>query len=738
MTKVKSKMKNKYLLNVILLAISVIPLSLVTKVSAQNVEKTQVLPKSSLFGDAPTVPVINEFQEIVANDGVAFQQFGFKVSIDGNTAIVGAERVGNGAAYVFVNNEGIWTQQAKLVASDGANSDFFGSCVSVDGDTAVVGAVRDSHSGLNMPGSAYVFTRTGETWTEQTKLTASDAADNDRFGLGCSIDDDTAIIGANLNDNNGFNNNGAAYIYNRSGTAWSEQTKLVGTSPRDNGTFGWSVDIDAGRVIIGATGEHAAYLYRFANGNWEFDGRLVGNDTVSGDIFGESVAIKGNNAIVGAERVDLNGQTEVGAAYVFVRGPSVWTQQGKLTPPDGQTNDLFGKSVAIDGDFAVVGSLFHDANGLGLSGAAYGFQRIGSNWVQTYKLLHSEVESGDALGISVALQGRTALVGSRWRDVVSEALVKNVSQNLVGGTNVDQGAGYFFEIPFLPQKTPFDFDGDGRTDFSVFRPSTGDWYVDRSTNGLVGINWGLSTDILTPADFDGDGKDDFAVWRPDAPEVAAFYILSSSDFTTRIETFGQTGDNPLVVGDWDGDGIDDPAVYRDSAVGSQSFFYFLGSDNNPSNNITFLPWGTTGDEPIRGDFDGDRKKDLAVFRPSTEQWIIRQSSDANVRYERFGFASDRRFDADFDGDGKTDLTAFRPSENNWYYLRSIDNEPIKFTFGLSTDQLVPGDYDGDGKTDIAVFRDGVWYITDSSSGSLRFEYFGVTTDIAVPSSIVSN
>jgi hypothetical protein len=167
-----------------------------------------------------------------------------------------------------------------------------------------------------------------------------------------------------------------------------------------------------------------------------------------------------------------------------------------------------------------------------------------------------------------------------------------------------------------------DFDGDGKADASVFRASDQNWYINRSTAGLAVIQWGIATDKLTPADFDGDDKADIAVWRAGAPNVASFYILQSSTNTVRIELFGQTGDDPMVIGDWDGDGKADPSVYRNSAVGSQSYFYYRGSLNNPNGNVTYVPFGTAGDVAMRGDFDGDGKIDAAVFRPSTSIWYI--------------------------------------------------------------------------------------------------------------------
>ncbi len=279
-----------------------------------------------------------------------------------------------------------------------------------------------------------------------------------------------------------------------------------------------------------------------------------------------------------------------------------------------------------------------------------------------------------------------------------------------------------------------DFDGDGKADTSVFRPSNGTWYLNRSTQGFTGSQLGLSTDKLTPADFDGDDKADIAVWREAPATEAAYYILQSSNATLRIENFGQTGDQPISVGDWDGDGKADVSIYRDSGVGNQSSFFYRGSLNNPSGNVTYLPWGTTGDKPMRGDFDGDGKFDAAVFRPSNQTWYINQSSNNQLRTDYWGLANDKFVNADFDGDSKTDLAVFR--NGIWYIKQSSNGQLTYYNWGVDTDILVPADYDGDGKTDAAIYRNGIWYLRSSSSGNMSVQNLGLGSDQPVPNAFV--
>lgn len=279
-----------------------------------------------------------------------------------------------------------------------------------------------------------------------------------------------------------------------------------------------------------------------------------------------------------------------------------------------------------------------------------------------------------------------------------------------------------------------DFDGDGKADPSIFRSSDNSWYISRSTAGTTAAQWGAAGDRLTPADFDGDDKTDIAVWRAGGPTVAAFYILQSSTNTVRIELFGQTGDDPAMVGDWDGDGRADPAVYRDSAFGSQSYFFYRGSLNNPSGTVTYLPFGTTGDIPMRGDFDGDGKFDRAVFRPSAGGWYITQSSNGAARFENWGLSTDKFVPADYDGDAKTDLAVFRAGV--WYIKQSSTGTAAIMSWGSGTDTLVPADYDADGKTDPAIYRSGVWYLRLSSSGALSAKSFGGAADQPVANAFV--
>jgi len=411
---------------------------------------------------------------------------------------------GSGAVYVFTRSGTTWSQQAYLKASNTGQSDLFGTSVAISGDTVVVGAYSEDSSATGVdgdqsdnsfPGSGavYVFTRSGTTWSQQAYLKASNPDINDEFGRSVAVSGDTVVVGAHLEDSNATGidgtqsdnsafSSGAVYVFTRSGTTWSQQAYLKATNSFNGDEFGKSIAISGNSVVVGAGKEDsnatgvggnqsnntasasgAVYVFTRSGMMWSQQAYLKASNTETNDQFGSSVAISSDTVVVGALTEDSNATgvdgtqsdntaSNSGAAYVFTRNGTTWSQQAYLKASNTASNDFFGGSVAIFGNLVVVSAILEDSNAIGIggdqgddssttSGAAYIFIRSGVTWSQEAYVKASNTDAQDRFGQSVAVSGDKVVVGAHNEDSNATGADGDHSNNDASNS----GAAYVFD-----------------------------------------------------------------------------------------------------------------------------------------------------------------------------------------------------------------------------------------------------------------------------------------------------
>jgi len=377
-------------------------------------------------GSAPSLTALLALQqaELTVADGSASDFLGWSVALSGDTALVGSpgDQVGavpwRGCAYVFVRSGSTWTLQQRLTAADaGTLDDELGWSVALSGDTALVGG---PYVGADDRGAVYVFVRSAGTWSQEgPALVATDGAANDYFGCSVALSGDMALIGAHGADVGSQTNQGAAYVFVRSGSTWAFEKQLIAGDVDD--AFGYSVALAGDTAVVGApTGgadvEGAARVFVRSGSDWALQQQLTLADAAAGDYFGYSVALSGDTALVGAPHDDVGADADQGSAAVFVRSGSNWSLDGRLTAAAGDGDDALGHSVAVSGDTALVGA-YYDVGGVSRRGSASVFARSVGEWTEQDGLSAVGGSAADAAGYSVALSGDLALVGAPYDDV---------------------------------------------------------------------------------------------------------------------------------------------------------------------------------------------------------------------------------------------------------------------------------------------------------------------------------
>lgn len=445
----------------------------------------------------------------------AFDNLGISVAASGDTLAVGAygessnaTGIGGaqgdnsapnaGAVYVFTRAGGVWTQQAYIKASNTGGSDFFGTSVALDGDTLVVGAPGEDSSAVGVggnqadnsapsSGAAYVFTRSGGVWRQQAYLKASNTGASDRFGVAVAVSGDTLVVGADgeASGSTGVGANqadntapwsGAAFVFTRNAGIWTQQAYLKASNAQANDEFGAAVSISGDTLVVGAWGESssatgvggnqsdnsasqsgAAYVFTRAGSTWTQQAYVKASNTGADDEFGISVSLSGDTLAVGADGEASfadgiggiqsdNSSPGSGAVYVFTRSGTTWTQQAYVKASNTGPGDLFGYAVSVSGDTMVVGASNEASAGCGpapspadnsanFAGAAYVFTRTGGVWTHRAYLKAANCGGGDIFGSSVSTSGDLVAIGAPGESSNAAGLNGN------GGDNSAQFSG---------------------------------------------------------------------------------------------------------------------------------------------------------------------------------------------------------------------------------------------------------------------------------------------------------
>jgi uncharacterized delta-60 repeat protein len=467
------------------------------------------------------------------------------------------------------------------------------------------------------------------------------------------------------------------------------------------GAYGVALQSD-GKILVAGTG---GLNYEFVLARYRSDGNLDNSFNAGGHVkFTGEFEYQGYNVL---RQVDVlaNGKILVsGATYRYSQS---YLSLNRFNP-DGSFDTTFDENgqlmtrIVADSGTCDVGGVYVQPDGKMAVAAHCVISGIGRSSVRARYLLNGTLDQ--------QFGNKGAVIDGPNNYVV--AVAGQADGKLVFSAT---RANHLYLERYLNNGTrESDFDNDRIADVSVFRPSLGTWYLNKSTDGFSAIQFGAGTDRIAPGDFDGDGVIDVAVFRS-----GAWYILRSSDNAFVYTQFGQPGDVP-VPADYDGDGRADIAVFR------QGIWYIINSRDYTVRGEQF---GQAGDRAVVGNFDGDLRADLAVYRNGI--WYV-NGSTAGFMSTQFGTATDRPVAADYDSDGRTDYAVYR--DGTWYLLQSFTGFS-SIQFGLATDRPAPADYDGDGRADAAVYRDGAWYILASTSG-FQSVSFGTAEDVPVPSAFI--
>ena len=655
--------------------------------------------------------------------GAADEGYAVALSGDGNTALIGGynDSGGVGGFWIFAHSTGTWTQVGgKLTATgnSGAANEGWSVALSGDGNTALIGGVQDS-AGI---GAAWVFTQSGGVWTQQAKLTASDETGAGAFGfaVALSFDGNTALIGGDADNSNA----GATWVFARNGNSWAQVgSKLIGTgaagsTPRQGAAVALSGN--AATALIGGFGDNAnvgaAWVFTQSGGVWSQAGaKLTASDEAGAGVFGAALALSadGNTALVGG----YGDNADTGAAWVFTQSGEVWSQAGsKLvgTGAVGAARQGFAVALSADAGTAAIGG-YEDSS---FTGAAWLFTQSGGTWTQHGAKLTGTGAIGAAeQGIAVALSsdGRTLIAGgpfdssgtgAAWvfvsdrlvashdfnGDGMSDILWRDSASGTVAiwqmnGSSVLASFGVGGETANWQIVGTGDFNGDGYSDILWRDANTGTvaiWEMNGSTVlaafgvGGVASNW----QIVGTGDFNGDGKSDI-LWRDNTSGEVAIWEMNGSTVIAAFGIGAETSNWQIAgVGDFNGDGKSD-ILWRDSNSGMVVIWEMNGSTVIATFGIGVEPsnWQIVG----TGDFNGDGNSDILWRDANTGTAAIMEMNGSTV-LASFGIGVEPANwqiveTGDFNGDGKSDIL-WRDSNTGMVAIWEMNGSAVLASFGV--------------------------------------------------------
>ena len=471
-----------------------------------------------------------------------------------------------------------------------------------------------------------------------------------------------------------------------------------------NGMTNRMIVLPDGKILVAGTFTQVGTTPRGRIARLNADGTLDNTFNPAGGANGEITDMQ----------LLADGKIMIGGAFTEINGNANQNRVARLNA-DGSLDTSFAQNLVVNN---TVTSVAVQADGKVI---------VGGNF--------SQVGGGAKLGLA-KFNANGSLDSSfspyvNFPASVSEVYLQTDGKILVGGQFTKMNGQSHVRIARLfnestAPRVPFDYDGDGKADVSVFRPAENKWYIlQSSNNAVVQTVFAVAGDIPVPSDYDGDGKTDIGIFRPSTGDW--WYLSSINDAQVNVN-WGQAGDIPRPS-DFDGDGKTDFVVYRPS----NSVWYRFGTTGITSN----IAFGIAEDKSLVGDFDGDGKSDPAIFRPSTGDWWYASSINGQFAVVHWGQAGDIPVPGDYDADGKTDFVVYRPSNGGWYILRSGEQNYTILQFGIAEDKPVAADYDGDGKADVAVWRPstGTWYLLQTTAGFGAVQW-GTTGDVPTENAFV--